>query len=166
MICRDFMLRVCSRNPCKMRHKVVKCTNEFCNHNILCKRMHLTDCEVDEINQNIRSFRQSVYNEMNRLAYILRESFQSELRMHCCILNMLGQCIWTCLACRTTSSESAPACNNCYIKLKRNLKALTCGHTYCKYCYDQLPIRLDGPLPLYNCKQCGEWPTIFLLFNR
>lgn len=106
MICRDFMLRVCLRNPCKMSHEVEKCTNQFCNQNKCCKKVHLTDYEIDEINKNIRPFRQSVNNEMHRLAYIVKESFPSELRMHCCTLNMLGQCIWMCLACGTNSNNS------------------------------------------------------------
>jgi len=70
------------------------------------QKVHLIDYEIDEVNKNIRPFRQSVNNEMHRLAYILRESFPSELRMHCCTLNMLGQCIWMCLACGTNSNNS------------------------------------------------------------
>lgn len=57
MICRDFMLRVCLRHTCKMSHEVEKCTNQFCNQNKCCKKVHLIDYEIDEINKNIRSFR-------------------------------------------------------------------------------------------------------------
>lgn len=106
MTCRDFMLRVCLRKSCKMHHVVEKCTDKFCNKNKCCKRVHLTDYEVNEINQNVCPFRESVNMEMHRLAYLLRETFPPELREHCCTLNMLGQCIWTCLACKTIPSSS------------------------------------------------------------
>ncbi|XP_011860153.1 PREDICTED: uncharacterized protein LOC105557507 isoform X2 [Vollenhovia emeryi] len=166
MTCRDFMLRVCMRNPCKMRHEVEKCKNEFCTQNKTCKRMHLTDCEVNEINRNIRPFRKSVNDEMYRLAYILRDSFPPELKNHCCTLNMLGQCVWMCAVCRKSCSTSTvPVCNKCYIKLTRsNIMALRCGHTYCKYCFDLLSFHVDGPLPMYYCKHCCEWATIFILY--
>lgn len=103
MICRDFMIRICRRNPCKMQHKVLSCSNAICNRNKLCKFVHLTEYEILEVNENIRPFRQSVYYEMKRLAFILRESFPSELRTHTCTLYMLGECLWPCLTC-----EKAP----------------------------------------------------------
>lgn len=106
MLYRDFMLCVCWRNPCKMRHEVENCTNKFCNKNKFCKKVHLTDYDIDEVNKNIRPFRESVNNEMCRLAYILRESYSSHLQMHCCTLNMLGKCLWTCSACSTTFNNS------------------------------------------------------------
>lgn len=102
MICRDFMIRVCCRNECKMHHGVIICTNGSCNGNYLCKLVHLTKDEVLEINENVRPFREVVYNEMKRLAFLLRQSFPSELRT----LYMLGECLWPCLSRGTVSSNS------------------------------------------------------------
>jgi len=100
MICRDFMLRVCYRQNCRMNHKVQMCNNISCNRNT-CRFMHLTEYEIHEINENVRPFRQTIYYEMKRLAYILRESFPRELRTQACTMNMLGECLWPCLACET-----------------------------------------------------------------
>lgn len=105
MICRDFMIRVCHRNPCKMYHKVINCTNASCNGNKLCKLVHLTEYEIHEVDENVRLFRQTVYNEMKRLAFILRESFPKELRTQTCTLYMLGECLWPCLTCQTVPSK-------------------------------------------------------------
>lgn len=105
MTCRDFMIRMCCRNPCKMQHKVIMCANASCNANRLCKFVHLTEDEVAEINGNVRPFRQNVYKEMKRLAFVLRESFTKELRTHTCTLYMLGECLWPCLACETASND-------------------------------------------------------------
>lgn len=181
MICRDFMLRVCCRNPCKMHHEVKMCTNPSCNANKLCKLVHnLTMYELPEINENIRPFRQNIYNEMKRLAFILRETFPLHLRTHACTLYMLGECMWPCLMCGTASSNGKffeiiwrsyvlfqllrrinrniilflvnnreLVCNKCYIPLSmihniESIDALFCGHVYCKYCIDRLPIEVDG----------------------
>lgn len=106
MICRDFMLRACRRDPCKMHHKVKNCTNAFCNKNKFCKLVHLTEYEVLEINKNVRPFRENVFNEMKRLAYLLRETFPTELRIQACTLYMLGECVWPCLTCGTASNST------------------------------------------------------------
>lgn len=103
MVCRDFMLHICRRNPCKIPHKVEKCTSPICNSNNLCKRIHLTDNEIVEINQNIRPFRKTVYEEMTRLAYVLRETYSNNVRVTICTLNILGECLWPCLTCQTAS---------------------------------------------------------------
>lgn len=105
MICRDFIVRVCCRNPCKMHHKVVNCTNASCNGNKFCKLVHLTEYEIREVNENVRPFRQTVYNEMKRLAFLLRETFPIELKTQACTLYMLGECLWPCLTCGIASSE-------------------------------------------------------------
>ncbi|XP_072766341.1 uncharacterized protein [Anoplolepis gracilipes] len=165
MVCRDFMLRVCRRNPCKIPHEVEKCTNTTCNNNNLCKRVHLSDDEIVEINQNIRPFRETIYQEMKRLAYVLRETFPKDLRVTTCTVNMLGECLWSCFACQTASrniAETAPVCSKCYILLTEyNRNALKCGHVYCSYCIDRLPINVDGPLPLSKCNQCYQWAVQF-----
>lgn len=99
MICRDFMIRICHRNSCKMQHSIINCSNAACNGNRLCKFVHLTECEIVEVNENVRPFRETIYNELSRLAFLLRESFPPELRMHTCTLYMLGVCLWPCLTC-------------------------------------------------------------------
>ncbi|XP_024894114.1 uncharacterized protein LOC112468928 [Temnothorax curvispinosus] len=166
MTCRDFMLRVCSRTSCKMLHEVKNCTNASCNKSNTCKKVHLTDDEVTEINKNIRPFRQNVYLEMTRLAYMLRETFPKECRSQVCTLNMLGECLWPCLACGTCRRNTTiTACNNCYISLtKDNMKALRCCHIYCDYCFDRLPFTVKGPLPLWCCEVCSKWAIIFILY--
>lgn len=120
MVCRDFMLRVCQRSPCKIPHEVEKCTSIFCNKNNLCKRVHLTDNEIVEINQNIRPFRETVYQEMKRLAYVLRETFPKDLRITTCTLNMLGECLWSCVACGTASRKRNICLFCTYIKIGIN----------------------------------------------
>lgn len=107
MICRDYMIRVCHRKPCKMCHKIIACSNESCNGNRVCKFVHLIEDEIIEINNNIRPFRETVYNEMKRLAFILRESYPAELRVHTCSLYMLGECVWLCLSCGTVSNSKS-----------------------------------------------------------
>ncbi|XP_071653088.1 uncharacterized protein, partial [Temnothorax longispinosus] len=83
-------------------------------------------------------------------------------------INMLGECLWPCLTCRTASNirNARPVCNKCYILLveTRDIKALTCGHIYCKNCQDQLPLQIDGPLPMFCCVQCNKWSTIFFVY--
>lgn len=106
MICRDFMIRVCRNNSCRMHHKVINCTIPSCNRNKLCKLVHLTEYEIFEINENIRPFRQTVYNELKRLAFVLRETFPLELRKHTCTLYMLGECLWPCLTCETAGKNN------------------------------------------------------------
>lgn len=103
MSCRDFFIRICCRNPCKMHHEVKICTSASCNGNRLCKFVHLTMYEVLEVNENIRPFRETVYNELKRLAFLLRESYPIEIRTHTCTLIMLGECVWPCLSCGTAS---------------------------------------------------------------
>lgn len=93
MVFRDFMFRKCHRNLCKIPHEVQKCTSVHYNNNNLCKRIHLTDNEVAEINNNIRPFRETTYKEMKRLAYVLRETFSKDIRVQICTLNMLGECL-------------------------------------------------------------------------
>lgn len=110
MICHDFMVRVCCRNPCKMHHKV-NYNNAFCNGeggggNKFCKLVDLTEYEICEVNENVRPFRQTIYNEMKRLAFLLRETFLIELKTQACTLYVLGECLWPCLTCRTPSSNS------------------------------------------------------------
>ncbi|KAM0736148.1 hypothetical protein ACS0PU_010109 [Formica fusca] len=104
---------------------------------------------------------------MKRLAYVLRETFPKDLRVTTCTLNMLGECLWSCLACGTASrnlAENAPVCNKCYIPLIENkVKALKCGHAYCSYCIDRLPIEIEGPIPLWECNQCHQWAVEFCL---
>lgn len=82
----------------RCHHKVEKCTNIACNNNNSCKRVHLTD---DEIIENIYPFQETIYQEMKRLAYILRNTFLENLTDPTCTLNMLGKCLWPCLACQT-----------------------------------------------------------------
>lgn len=89
-----------------MFHKVIKCTNASCNGNRLYKLVHLTEYEIDEINKNVRSFRQNVYQEMTRLAFLLRETFRVELRTQTCTLYILGECLWPCVTCRTAKTVS------------------------------------------------------------
>ncbi|GAB1864103.1 hypothetical protein CAJAP_05182 [Camponotus japonicus] len=159
MICRDFIIRVCCRKQCKMHHKILNCTNASCNGNKLCKFVHLTECEIREINENVRPFRLTIYNEMKRLAFLLRESFPVKLRTQTCTLYLLGECLWPCITCGTASSNTstALACNKCYILLEsQNIEALFCGHTYCKYCMNRLPFEIGGALPTYHCVQCNK----------
>ncbi|XP_024869959.1 uncharacterized protein LOC112453410 isoform X2 [Temnothorax curvispinosus] len=169
MICRDFMIRVCCRQDCKMDHAVKKCIKASCNRNKLCKFVHLTEYEVCEINENIRPFRHTVYYEMKRLAYILRESLPEKLRTHACTIGMLGECLWPCLTCETAGSNMRnvlPCCNKCYILLTQgNLTALLCGHAYCKYCSDRFSIQLAGPVPVYYCTKCNKWTGMFTIFG-
>lgn len=106
MICRDYMIRVCFRNPCKMQHKIITCSNESCNGNRLCKFVHLTKDEIVELNKIVPPFRETMYNEMKRLAFILRESYSTELRAHTCSLYLLGECVWPCLSCGTASNNN------------------------------------------------------------
>jgi len=105
MVCRDFMIRVCNRQYCKINHEVKRCNNIYFNGNTLCKFMHLTEYEVREINENVRPFRQNIYHEMKRLAYILRESLPKELRTQACTMRMLGECLWPCLTCETANNS-------------------------------------------------------------
>lgn len=105
IICRDYMIRVCYRNPCRMLHKVVNCTKPSCNGNQFCKLVHLTEHEIHEINANIRPFRQTIYNEMKRLAFLFRETFPIELKTQTCTMYMLGECLWPCITCRTASNS-------------------------------------------------------------
>lgn len=104
MICRDYMLRVCNRQSCHMQHKVLLCNNTICRGNNLCKRVHLTDDELDEANNNIRPFRKNVYKEMKRLAYVLKESYPKDLMTQVCTINMLGECLWTCQTCEANGT--------------------------------------------------------------
>ncbi|XP_029170541.1 uncharacterized protein LOC114940184 [Nylanderia fulva] len=165
MICRDYMLRVCRRNPCKMRHEVERCTSDEEN---LCKKVFLTNDEVVEINLNIRPFRETVYKEMKRLAYVLRETYSEDLKVTTCTLNMLGECLFPCLACGTAVRnlvESTPVCNKCYVPLVENkINALRCGHAYCAYCIKRLSLTIEGPLPLLKCNQCQQWAVKFVLY--
>ncbi|XP_077270936.1 uncharacterized protein LOC143902105 [Temnothorax americanus] len=168
MACRDYMIRVCVRNPCKMPHEVRMCTRTSCNGNISCKFVHLTEDEVSEINRNIRPFRENIYKEMKRLAYLLRESFPRHLRTHACTLNMLGECIWPCLACGTADrkTHNKPTCNSCYIILiGGDMTPLMCGHVYCKYCIERLPFSVDGPLPVNYCIKCNK-RKMKMLFSK
>ncbi|GAB1863199.1 hypothetical protein CAJAP_04278 [Camponotus japonicus] len=103
---------------------------------------------------------------MKRLAYVLRETFSKDLRITTCTLNMLGECLWSCLACGTASrKQTAPVCNKCYIPLTEDrVNALRCRHAYCSYCINCLPINVEGPLPLWKCNQCYQWTMIFTLY--
>jgi len=47
--------------------------------------------------------------------------------------------------------------------MQSNMKALICGHIYCKYCADQLPFQIDGPVPVYYCDKCNKWTVILIL---
>lgn len=115
MVCRDFLLRICTRNPCNLSHKIEKCTRARCNKSNLCKRVHLTDDEVIEINCNIRPFRENVFQEMKRLAYVLRQSFPKDLQIHTCTLKVVGQCLWPCIACNTNSTKCTFLHNICLV---------------------------------------------------
>lgn len=70
---------------------------------IKCKKMHLTEDQLIEANNNVRPLQQEVYLEMKRLAFILRETFPKECRSQVCSLNMLSECLWPCLVCETAS---------------------------------------------------------------
>lgn len=62
----------------------------FLDDLVLSGGVHLTDDEVVEINQNIRPFRETVYQEMKRLAYIIKETFPNRFEGHDLYVKYVG----------------------------------------------------------------------------
>ncbi|KAL0110694.1 hypothetical protein PUN28_013958 [Cardiocondyla obscurior] len=173
MSCRDFLIRVCQRENCSKYHEIRRCTKNNCTQGSSCKYVHLRQEEVDNINNNIRPHSKEAYEELKRIAYLLRETYPEEQKKKSCTLNFLGECLWTCIACGTADAElptrNMPTCNYCEVKLIEGFKALVCGHAYCKYCIPVLPFSVDGPLPCYYCSTCKAWKKImynFKIYNQ
>ncbi|KAL0101848.1 hypothetical protein PUN28_018410 [Cardiocondyla obscurior] len=170
MICRDYFIRSCNRDSCNKIHRAIMCTNSSCNKNRSCTLLHLTPYEILEVNENIRPFRETVFNEIKRFAFLIREMYPKEIKVHTCTKVMLGECIWPCLSCKTVcrneDNDQLPKCFNCFIPLMGDIKILTCGHGYCDICLKQLPVNVNGALPFWKCAECNKWQCYIILKNK
>ncbi|KAL0107426.1 hypothetical protein PUN28_015764 [Cardiocondyla obscurior] len=142
-----------------MHHEIRRCTKASCLAGRSCKFVHLTQDEVDDINNLVRPMTMRIYHEVKRIAFLLRETYPKEAQPHTCTKLLIGECIWDCISCKNNKfqKDQMPRCNFCMVPHITAIQGLVCEHTYCTLCINELPFYLFGPVPAYRCTVCKEF---------